>query len=82
MALQGDVVVGEIVDIRDYGAVVKVNRAQDALLHISQISHDKVLMKNQLKDLLKVGQRMRLKVGIFNHPNFDMINLSYYLLIW
>eukprot|EP00597_Dinobryon_sp_UTEXLB2267_P003369 CAMPEP_0170063744 /NCGR_PEP_ID=MMETSP0019_2-20121128/4498_1 /TAXON_ID=98059 /ORGANISM="Dinobryon sp., Strain UTEXLB2267" /LENGTH=142 /DNA_ID=CAMNT_0010270253 /DNA_START=183 /DNA_END=611 /DNA_ORIENTATION=- len=52
----------EIVEIRDYGVVMKINRAQDALLHISQLSHDKMLLKNQLKDLLKVGQRLRLKV--------------------
>ena len=55
--------VGEVLDVKDYGLMVRINRAQEALLHISEISHDKELLKTPLPELFFVGQRFKLKVS-------------------
>ena len=59
---QGDIVVGEVIDIRDYGLMVKINRVQEALLHVSELSHDTVMMKKPLKELIEAGALLRFKV--------------------
>jgi predicted RNA-binding protein with RPS1 domain len=60
---EGDVYAAEVVDVKDFGAVVKIARAKEALLHISELTHDpQLLKKNTLAELLAVGQRLEVKV--------------------
>ena len=33
-------IAAEVVDVKDFGAVVKIARAKEALLHISELTHD------------------------------------------
>ena len=58
----GDTYLAEVSDIKDYGAMIKITRAQEALLHISEVTHDKDVLKKPLKDVLTVGQRIDVKV--------------------
>jgi len=37
----GDVYIGEVLELKDMGALVKLTRAQEALLHISELVHDR-----------------------------------------
>ena len=37
----GDVYIGEILELKDMGALVKLTRAQEALLHISELVHNR-----------------------------------------
>ena len=60
---EGDIYSAEVVDVKDFGAVVKIARAKEALLHISEITHDPQLLKqNTLAELLTVGQRLEVQV--------------------
>jgi polyribonucleotide nucleotidyltransferase len=58
----GDVMSAQVLDVKDFGLIVKVNRAQEGLLHVSDISHDTELLKRPLDELFKVGQRLDVKV--------------------
>ena len=57
------VVKGTVARITEYGAFVKLNDYIDGLLHISQISKDKV---KKVEDVLKVGDEVEAKVIDFN----------------
>lgn len=57
--------VGEVIDIRDYGLMVKINRAQEALMHVSELSHDIAMMKKPLKELITAGALLQFKVIYF-----------------
>lgn len=59
----GKVVKGTVARITEYGAFVKLNDYIDGLLHISQISKDKV---KKVEDVLKVGDEVEAKVIDFN----------------
>jgi polyribonucleotide nucleotidyltransferase len=50
---------GKIVNIREFGAFVEIQRGKDGLLHISQISHQRV---NKVEDVLQMGQEVMVKV--------------------
>ena len=52
----------EVLDIRDFGLMVKLNRAQEALLHMSELTNDLGLMRKPLSELVQVGQRLRCVV--------------------
>ena len=54
----GDVVEGIVSKVMEYGAFVDVNPGGTGLLHISQISHDRV---GDLEDLLAVGDRLKVR---------------------
>lgn len=54
---EGIVVTAEVAEVKEYGAIMKLNRAQEGLLHISEMSHDKAISKKQMSDLVKVGQK-------------------------
>jgi len=56
---EGDVYTGVVENIKDYGAFVKLNDDVTGLLHISQISHNRV--KNPAA-ALKVGEEIKVKV--------------------
>jgi polyribonucleotide nucleotidyltransferase len=51
-----------IVDIKDYGLILKVNRSQLGLLHISELTHDPTILSKPLKSLFKKGQMIPSKV--------------------
>ena len=62
--LTADVEVGKVYDgtvlrLLDFGAIVQLLPGRDGLLHISQISNERV---NAVSDHLKEGQSVRVKV--------------------
>ena len=60
----GDIIEGEISDVTDFGAFVKLNEVLEGLIHISEI--DWKLIKNP-RDVLSVGQTVKAKIiGIDN----------------
>jgi small subunit ribosomal protein S1 len=56
---EGDVVKGKVASIVPIGALIKVDDVLDALLHLSEISWEKV---ENPEDYLKVGQEVEVKV--------------------
>lgn len=59
----GSIVEGKVARMTDFGAFVELEPGVDALLHVSQISHDHV---EQPSDVLSVGQLITAKVVDFN----------------
>lgn len=59
---EGDTYLGEILEIKDFGALVKLTRAQEAILHISEISHDKNLGRKPVDELLCIGQKVNVQI--------------------
>ena len=59
---ENDVFNGQVVEVKDYGALIKITRAQIALLHISELTHDPELLKKPVSELVAVGQRLQVKV--------------------
>lgn len=59
----GNVVTGKVARMTDFGAFVELEPGVDALLHVSQISHEHV---DKPTDVLKVGQEITAKVVDFN----------------
>jgi polyribonucleotide nucleotidyltransferase len=55
----GSVYEGTVLKLLDFGAIVSVLPGKDGLLHISQISHERV---KTVADVLKEGQKVRVKV--------------------
>ena len=55
----GRVYDGTVLKLLDFGAIVQLLPGQDGLLHISQISHERV---NNVSDHLKAGQVVKVKV--------------------
>jgi small subunit ribosomal protein S1 len=55
----GDVVTGEVSKITSYGAFVGLKNDIDGLIHISQISEDRV---EKVKDILTAGQQVEARV--------------------
>jgi small subunit ribosomal protein S1 len=55
----GDVVKGKVSKIASFGAFVQLADEIDGLVHISQISTDRV---NRVKDVLKVGQEVEARI--------------------
>lgn len=55
----GQVYEGDVVRIVDFGAFVNVLPGKDGLVHISQISEERV---NNVADYLQVGQKVKVKV--------------------
>jgi len=55
----GDVVTGEVISIKPFGAFVKLESGQTGLVHISQIS-DKYVEK--VEDALEVGNTVKAKI--------------------
>ena len=59
----GNVVVGKVARMTDFGAFVELAPGVDALLHVSQISKEHV---EKPSDVLKIGQEIQAKVVDFN----------------
>lgn len=55
----GQVYKGNIIKLLDFGAIVSLLPGRDGLLHISQISKERV---NRVEDVLKEGQEVTVKV--------------------
>lgn len=68
----GNVVTGRVARMTDFGAFVELEPGVDALLHVSQISHEHV---DKPADVLKVGQEIEAKVVDFNEED-KKISLS------
>ncbi|MDD3277440.1 MAG: 30S ribosomal protein S1 [Lachnospiraceae bacterium] len=68
----GNIVEGRVARMTDFGAFVELEPGVDALLHVSQISHDHV---EKPSDALSVGQIITAKVVDFNEAD-KKISLS------
>lgn len=56
---QGDIVKGNVVSIKPYGAFITLEAGVSGLLHISEISHDYV---KDVSAVLKIGEQIELKI--------------------
>ncbi len=68
----GNVVKGKVARLADFGAFVELAPGIDALLHVSQISRDRV---EKPSDVLKVGQEIEAKIVEFKESD-KKISLS------
>lgn len=59
----GDMVDGKVLRIAPFGAFIEIEKGVDGLLHISQISNDRV---NKVEDYLKVGDTIKVRVMELN----------------
>ncbi|MDO4756228.1 MAG: polyribonucleotide nucleotidyltransferase, partial [Parabacteroides sp.] len=55
----GEIYDAKVVRLEKFGAFVELFRGQDALLHVSKISHERV---EKPEDVLKIGDRIQVKV--------------------
>ncbi|MBU4082507.1 polyribonucleotide nucleotidyltransferase [Patescibacteria group bacterium] len=58
-AKPGEIFKGKVVKIMDFGAFVEIFPGQDGLVHISEISNERV---NRVEDVLSLGQEISVKV--------------------
>lgn len=68
----GTIVTGKVARMVDFGAFVEIAPGVDALLHVSQISRDRI---EKPSDVLSVGQEIEAKIVEF-HENEKRISLS------
>jgi ribosomal protein S1 len=68
----GNVVKGKVARMTDFGAFVELEPGIDALLHVSQISKERI---EKPADVLKIGQEIEAKVVDFNEAD-KKISLS------
>ena len=59
---EGDNYLAEVCEIKDFGCVVRLTRAQNALLHISEMTHSEKLRRKGPAELVALGQRLRVQV--------------------
>ncbi len=69
---RGNIVTGKIARMTDFGAFVELEPGVDALLHVSQISNERV---EKPSDVLSVGQEVQAKIVDFNEQDHK-ISLS------
>jgi len=55
----GEIIEGEVVNIMDFGAFVKLNKNQDGLVHISELAPFRV---NKVNDIVKMGDKVKVKI--------------------
>ena len=68
----GNIVVGRVARMTDFGAFIELEPGVDALLHVSQISREHV---EKPSDVLRIGQEIEARVVDFNE-NDHKISLS------
>lgn len=56
---EGDIVEGEVVRLTSFGAFVRLEEGIDGLIHISQLSEERV---EKAEDVVTVGEKVRVKV--------------------
>ena len=66
---EGDIVEGTIVRLLDFGAFVEMESGIDGLVHISQISEDRI---SKPSDVLKVGEKVKVKILEINEKDRKM----------
>ena len=59
---EGDNYLAEVTEVKDFGCVVRLTRAQEALLHISELTSSEILRKKGVSELVALGQRIRVQV--------------------
>ena len=59
----GNIVTGKVARMTDFGAFIELEPGIDALLHVSQISRERV---EKPSDVLSVGEEIKAKVVDFN----------------
>lgn len=59
----GETCMAVVSAVKDFGATVKITRAQEALLHLSELSHDEALLKRPITELVAIGQRFEVQVS-------------------
>ena len=67
-----DIVDGTIVKLMDFGAFVQLQSGVEGLVHISEISEDRI---TNISDVLKVGEVVKVKIGEINEQD-KRISLS------
>jgi len=67
----GDEFDGKVVKLMDFGAFVEIMGGKDGLVHVSEISYERV---NKPADVLKIGQTVRVRVK--NVDEYGRINLT------
>lgn len=67
---EGAEVNATIVEILEYGLIVRVNRAGDGFIHVSELSCDEELLKKPLASFLSVGQSFKAKVSSLSFHHF------------
>lgn len=55
----GDVIEGKVVQIKEYGAFVEIEKGIDGLIHISELAHNKVA---HVSDVVEVGKTVKAKI--------------------
>ena len=55
----GQIISGEVVQLKEYGAFVEIESGLDGLVHISEVANKRVL---NIADELKVGQKIKAKI--------------------
>jgi len=55
----GEIIDGEVVNIMDFGAFVRLNKNQDGLVHISELAPYRV---NNTDDIVKIGDFVKVKI--------------------
>jgi polyribonucleotide nucleotidyltransferase len=55
----GEVYIGTVVGIKDFGAFVKLTPSKDGLLHISRMANGRV---GKVEDVLNIGDRVKVQV--------------------
>ena len=53
----GDILTGEVTELKDFGAFVKLTRSQEAMLHLKGVSHDVTVLEATVASTLAVGQK-------------------------
>ena len=59
----GDVVLGNVQAVQAYGAFVELGNGVTGLLHVSQISHDRI---TQIDKVLSVGDKIKARRAVLN----------------
>ena len=70
---EGDKVSATVTAIQEFGCLVAINRAQTAILHISDLTHDPMLLKCPMDELLHIGQRFSVEVCDDDNHDDDVV---------
>lgn len=65
----GDTITGKVVSVTPFGAFVEVIEGIDGLVHVSQISYDRI---DNVADALKVGQEVTAKIIAVDYENMKV----------